>query len=498
MSPLATQSLPSYLPATQPPKLQPWEVFKELSKVKPGKSAGPDGIPAKLVHLFAAELSTPLCDVLNTSFAEGTPPQQWKQAIVVPVPKDQPPRLERLRPIALTDHFAKIAEQFMSKWLLADIDHLLDKSQFGSRAGRSTGHYLTDLVNCLCQSAEKPRNTSTVIATDFSQAFDKVDHNVVIKKLIDLEAHAYIVKWVADFLTDRTQRVRYRGNLSEITTLKGGVPQGTKLGPILFLVLVNDALSTSNLKHLKYVDDITIVESRPRDAVSEVHQTLNTFSSWCNENGMLLNASKCSVMRVDFGRQARIPLNIELNNHTLTEVDVMKILGVYLQADLKWNSQVSSMLKKASKRMHILRSLIPFRLPNDDLLLIYKGYIRPLVEYAVPVWHSGLTTAQTNKLEGIQKRALKLILGYRYNSYANALVMTSLESLQERRVNICCKFGKSLLNSKEFQHWLPQPRLEQSLQERRVETFVVNLANHSSTPKNSSTGSLNKSFKTCI
>ena len=76
--------------------------------------------------------------------------------------------------------------------------------------------------------------------------------------------------------------------------------------------------------------------------------------------------------------------------------------------------------------MHILRSLIPFRLPNDDLLLIYKGYIRPLVEYAVPVWHSGLTTAQTNKLEGIQKRALKLILGYRYNSYANALVMTSL------------------------------------------------------------------------
>ena len=202
----------------------------------------------------------------------------------------------------------------MSKWLLADIDHLLDKSKFGSRAGRSTGHYLTDLVNFLCQSAEKPRNTSTIIATDFSQAFDKVDHNVVIKKLIYLEAHAYIVKWVADFLTDRTQRVRYRCNLSEITTLKGGVPQGIKLGPILFLVLVNDALSTSNLKHLKYVDDITIVESRPRDAVSEVHQTLNTFSCWCNENGMLLNARKCSVMRVDFGRQARIPLNIELNN----------------------------------------------------------------------------------------------------------------------------------------------------------------------------------------
>ena len=94
----------------------------------------------------------------------------------------------------------------------------------------------------------------------------------------------------------------------------------------------------------------------------------------------------------------------------------MKILGVYLQADLKWNSQVSSMLKKANKRMHILRSLIPFRLPNDDLLLIYKGYIRPLVEYAVPVWHSGLTIAQANKLESIQKRALKLILGYRYNS----------------------------------------------------------------------------------
>ena len=121
MSRLDPQGLPAYLPARQPPKLQPWEVFKELSKVRPGKSAGPDGIPAKLVHLFAAELSTLLCDVLNTSFAEGTPPCQWKQAIVVPVPKEQPPRLERLRPIALTDHFAKVAEQFMSKWLLADL-----------------------------------------------------------------------------------------------------------------------------------------------------------------------------------------------------------------------------------------------------------------------------------------------------------------------------------------------------------------------------------------
>ena len=185
-------------------------------------------------------------------------------------------------------------------------------------------------MNYLCQNAEKRGNTSTVITTDFSQAFDKVDHNVVIQDLIDLGTHEYVVKWVANFLTDRTQRMRYCGNLSETTTLKGGVPQGTKLGPILFLVLVNGALKTSNLKHLKYVDDITIIESRPRDAISEVQQTLDVFNGWCNENGMDLNARKCSSMRVDFGRYARIPLNVELNNHVLVEVQVMKVLGIYL------------------------------------------------------------------------------------------------------------------------------------------------------------------------
>ena len=368
MSPLDPKLLPAYLPAKQPPKIQPWEVFRVLNKVKPGKSAGPDGIPAKIVHQFAAELSTPLCDVLNASFDEGAPPNQWKQAIIVPIPKEQPPRLEKLRPIALTDHFAKVAEHFMTKWLLADIEHLLDDSQFGSRAGRSTVHYLTDMVHYLCLNAEKPKNSSTVIATDFSQAFDKVDHNVVVNKLTDWGTHGYIVKWVANFLTGRTQRVRYHGCLSECTTLNGGVPQGTKLGPILFLVLVNDALSTSRLKYLKYVDDITILESRPRDMASEVQPALDDFQVWCENNGMQLNARKCSVMRVDFGKQVRIPLSIRLHNQELTEVDVMKILGVNVQGNLKWDSHVSNLLKKANNRMHILRSLIPFRLHVTDLL----------------------------------------------------------------------------------------------------------------------------------
>ena len=112
--------------------------------------------------------------------------------------------------------------------------------------------------------------------------------------------------------------------------------------------------------------------------------------------------------------------------------------------------------------MHILRSLIPFRLPVTDLLQIYRGYIRPLLEYAVPVWHPGLTNAQSTKIEGIQKRTLKLILGNRYLSYDNALALTSLEPLNERRLNICLKFGRSVLKSNDFQHWLPRPRPKQS------------------------------------
>ena len=472
--PLNRSKLPSFLPSPRaPPVVHPWEVYRELKKINTGTSSGPDGVPARLIKTFACELSTPLSIVLNSSFSEGAVPTRWKQAIVVPVPKETPARIDKLRPIALTDHFVKIAELFVTKWLMSDIIPQLDVKQFGSRPGRSTTHCLVDIVNFLAKNTDKVSTTISLITTDFSKAFDRVDHSIVISKLVELCCRPCIIPWIMDFLTDRTQCVRYKGALSEFIPVNAGVPQGTRLGPALFLVLINDALTSSRLEHWKYVDDMTLAEARTRGAVSEVQSTLQALGIWCKSNNMMLNAGKCHVMRIDFGKTQLPPLNVELGSQILEEVNAVKILGIFVQSDLKWNSHVSNMLVKANRRMYMLRQLKPFQLPWKDLLTVYTGYVRPLVEYAVPVWHSGLTVEQCSQIERVQKRALRIVLGCRYETYTNALEITGLTTLESRRQELCFRFARSLQTSVQFRDWLPPPRqdrLSRSL--RRVTPYA--------------------------
>ncbi|XP_019639943.1 PREDICTED: uncharacterized protein LOC109481796 [Branchiostoma belcheri] len=197
--------LQSFLPSPeQLPRLLDWDVYQRLRAVKPNKASGPDNIPPKLIKEFACELTSPLCHILNASFATGVVPHQWKQAVVVPVPKSQPATLDKLRPISLTPQFAKIAEFFASKWITDDIK--LDQRQFGSLKGRSTVHALLSLVDRLSLGADTPATISTIVATDFTKAFDRVDHNTVITKLLNKGLRPELVPWVCDFISARKQR----------------------------------------------------------------------------------------------------------------------------------------------------------------------------------------------------------------------------------------------------------------------------------------------------
>ena len=190
-----------------------------------------------------------------------------------------------------------------------------------------------------------------------------------------------------------------------------------------------------------------------------MQNNLDDLQSWCETNNMKLNARTCHVMVVHFGKTHEPLVDLSLGNQTLDKVQSVKILGVLLQENLKWDAHVNGMVTRANKRIYMLRTLKPFRLPIEDLILVYTGYIRPIVEYAVPVWHSGLTKKQTAQIERIQKRALRIILGTQYFSYHHALQITKLQSLHERRRELCLRFAKSLQCSAEFRDWLPPPRI---------------------------------------
>jgi DNA-binding transcriptional regulator of glucitol operon len=328
----------------------------------------------------------------------------------------------------------------MAKWLLEDIDINIDHNQYGNRKGVATTHYLLKLMDTLHMNADRPGHASTVVITDFSKAFDLVDHNILMQKFISMGVRPSVVTWIASFLDGRQQCVRYRGCTSEWKQLNGGVPQGTKVGPLGFVVIVNDAAIDTPFVTLKYVDDLTLVESRSRSQSSVMQQHLDNFECWAAQNNMKLNPKKCATMKVSFLKNDQSEPPLTISNVPLQDVEVTKILGVYVSANLKWDKQVTEILKKANGRLYMLKLLKCFNLPHDDLVTVFAGFVRPLAEYAAPIWHSGLTVDQCAALERIQKRACKIIMGKEYASYDQALLDCGLDSLSQRRDQLCFKF----------------------------------------------------------
>ena len=206
--------------ACSPPQLNPWDVYAELKEINPSKAAGPDGWKPQLIREFGYEFSVPLTDILNSSYASGVVPSQWKEAIIVPIPKTSPPNVEKLRPVSLTPIFSKIAEGFICDWILEDIEEFIDVRQFGNVSGVSTSHYLVNLMHYLYQGVEKLEHIGTVVLTDFSKAFDLIDHTVLIERMIDMGVRRTIVPWVSDFLHNRQQCVHFNETFN--VTVKGG------------------------------------------------------------------------------------------------------------------------------------------------------------------------------------------------------------------------------------------------------------------------------------
>ncbi|KAI8517678.1 hypothetical protein Bbelb_036950 [Branchiostoma belcheri] len=274
---------------------------------------------------------------------------------------------------------------------------MIDTRQYGSLKGRSTTHYLTSLVHFLARSTDKPGHVSTLVLTDFTRAFDGVHHPTAINKLLTLGVRRSIIPWICSFLSNRQQRVKYQGTTSEWLTLSCGVPQGTKLGPLVFLALINDAVpdEEGSATGWKYVDDMSLAESRRSTTPSTMQRDIDSLVCWTKCNYIELNPVKCKVMVIYFMRNSPPPPQLSVGPSYLEVVQFAKVLGVILQADLKWSAHVNSIVSKANRRLYLVRVLKKHGLNDNDLVLVFCGFVRPLLEYACPVWHPGLTSLQS-------------------------------------------------------------------------------------------------------
>ena len=387
-------------------------VEKALKSVKTHKAPGPDQIPNWILKDYASTLAVPICSIFNASVAQATLPSIWKAADVIAIPKTTPPASVEndLRPISLTAVLVKVLEGFVFKWLWEQYQPQLDPLQFGNVPGSSTTCALIDLLHNWYSATDQAKNMVRVIFLDYSKAFDRINHVTLIDKLKSLHVDQVIVNWVTEFLRHRMQRVKIGTCKSQWTAINGGVPQGTKLGPLLFIMMIGDL--QPSLPTVKYVDDTTMYEVVTSSDESKMQESVQEVIDWSSHNDMRINPNKTKEMVISFSKRTCMPLisSINIDDNNIDRVKQMKLLGLNISDDLRWETHVNAVYTKAAQRLYLLVQLRRAGLNQLDLCKYYFACIRSILDYACQVYHSSLTKEQSNLLESIQRRALRIII----------------------------------------------------------------------------------------
>ena len=425
------------------------EVNKLLKSLDTTKATGPDGISSTMLKISADEIAPSVTALFNLSIRCNRPPKEWKRSNVVPVPKKKTnaPTPADFRPISLLPVLSKLLEKHFH---LLISDHLSDGSpisstQWGFQRGKSTAQALLVTTNDWLQHLEKGREVGFVFF-DFKKAFDSVPHIPLISKLQQLNLDPNIVSWVKNYLSDRSQRVVVNGAASEYLPVASGVPQGSVLGPLLFLIYINgltglDLSEGSSL--VLYADDILLYRSITSAADFVALQSdVSAIQTWATSNFMLFNESKCKVMHVSRKRSPLSPIiPITLNGSVLETVDTFKYLGLLISSDLSWTNHIENICSKARKHLGLLYRRYYRFSDQNTLLQLYTSLVRPHFEYAAPVWDPHLQR-NIQLLERTQKFACRMCTKAWDAGYEELLETLNLPSLSNRRLflKLCTVF----------------------------------------------------------
>lgn len=388
------------------------EVRTQLRRVKPTKAAGPDGLPARLLHSCADSLAAAFHPLFQTSVDTGVIPTLWKSSLIIPVPKKPKAKeLNNFRPIALTPLPMKCLEKILLKNLLPFVEPHLDPLQFAYRAGRGVEDAVATLLHRLLEHLETPGHYARILFADFSSAFNTMQRHVLVEKLQQLEVPTAIVRWVLDFLSDRRQRVRVGDVLSPESTTNTGAPQGCVLSPFLYITYTNDCRCQSDAcSCVKFADDSAIL-GLISDAKSQqvYQQAVDRFSEWCSDHHLELNVSKTRELVVDPRRGATPVDPVIIGQDTVEVVQSFRYLGLTLDSSLSFKDHVAATQRKCQQRLYVLRRLRSFELAPKLLLNLYRSIIEPLLTYCSIVYLPSLSVTEKNKLYKVSNTASKII-----------------------------------------------------------------------------------------
>ena len=360
-------------------------------------------------------------------------------------------QLGDIRPISLTPNISKHLESFIGNIIFEHIKEKLDLNQYGALIGLSTTQALVDLLYHLHEYIHNG-NSDRICFIDYTKAFDLIDHNILIIKFERLGPDRWIINWLRDYLSDREQRVKLGSSVSTCLKINDAVPQGSWLGPLYFIVYMNDIEPQDGTLTHKYIDYITISESISCSNVSVLQTAVDKVKDWSDKNNMKLNESKSKEMLISFKPNLALVPPLIINSNAVERVHTFKILGVLLFDDLSWKAHVDHMHSMTSQRLYYLRQLRRCGLSQSDLLAYYRTMIRPILEYACPVWHARHTKGESDIIENIQKRTLKII--YFDIPYEACIQEAQIELLKVRRARLSKDFFSQICQPNDKLHYM--------------------------------------------
>jgi len=420
-----------------------------LQELDPHKASGPDGISARFLKETSTSIAPAITLIFNASLAQGKLPQDWKNAFVTPVYKKGSRTVpSNYRPISLTCICCKIFEHIISSSITNHLNshNIICMEQHGFRKHRSCETQLLETLNDLSCNLNANIQTDFLLL-DFSKAFDKVSHNRLLSKLSHYGIKGSIYDWIKDFLLGRKQQVVLGNAYSSPCNVLSGVPQGSVLGPLLFIIYINDLPASISSKIRLYADDVILYRAilSNEDAII-LQNDLNKLVGWAATWLMSLNLDKCEHLTIT-NKKHPLSITYMIMDHPIRKVISAKYLGVTITHNLSWTKHVDIITCKAnSVRAFLQRNLS--QCSHHVKSLAYFTYVRPILEYASVVW-SPFTKINIDKIEMVQRKAARFVFNdyHRYSSVSYMLQQLNWDSLEHRRTKAITVMFYKIINN---------------------------------------------------
>ena len=442
--------------------------------------------------------------------------EDWKQEFGTPLKKvPVPANEESLRIIAITNHFSLIYERFVLKWVLQYIEDKLDPDQFGGQKGHSVAHYLIEVQNAILYNQDLNKPYATLLAAiDISKGFNLIAHNEVITRISDMGCPGWLTKILMSYLSGRTLQIRWQDKMSRKMPLNSGSGQGTILGLLFFVVIFNGAGPKPPLEKIgvsitqtrrsrkplkpgkkKWVDDCTLTAHVRLSALlvpdpgppiigpaqyhnrtgqilppdrNPMQSELDSLNEYCRQSKLKINQEKSKCML--FNRAKRYDFSPKLSlvsGQNLELVEEIKLVGYQLRSDLRTTSNTQYIVKRAWKRMWVIRRLKALGASEKELLSVLRAQVLSVLQFATPAWSTLLTVQESNQIESVLRTGLYLVYGERFQSFSWALREAKMRTQKEQRSRNFEKFTRDCLASRKFSNWFVRTEEEAGVVTRR-------------------------------